>query len=380
MNDNLYEYAEEYEDGLTEEELLGFRASLSNVYRGLTEDELEDQLIEFLERMMPAEAESFRRTLANIGQTAAQIGSQLLPTLGTTVGTMISPGIGTAVGRALGNIGGQLLGRAAQRRSPTASIRAAAATAPTPAAPVPEPTAGTIPTGAAAVGTATGSAAVAQLLQLLQTPQIQQALASARLGQAGAQEMTVGSSENATSAPPAAFLNLVSSVANRAAMEVARFEPGADFPGYLEGAGIDLANPDERARVLWERFARVKISDWSWVVTEKERTVWTTPMMKNTKMSSFPAMRSLLRQTGTWQSDAGTAPSAHGPTSITGGDRDGCDGGLLAAMHSGLLATLCGVLPFAIMCGDRRSTLNRPPSCVDGARIMAPWIGWPMLA
>jgi len=127
------------------------------------------------------------------------------------------------------------------------------ATAPSVASiPVQSPVA-TVP-AAVAAPPAPGNPA-AQLLWVVQNPQMLQAIASVVMGRAGQQEIPVGQ----TSARPAAFLNALSTLASQAAVHAEAFAEGG-VDGYLLGedgeATIDLTSPEARAAALLEHLRR----------------------------------------------------------------------------------------------------------------------------
>lgn len=240
-----------YEDALfekfTDEELIGFRQCLAEEYREVNEETLEMMLDETLANMTPEEAEGFLSTLKKIGKAAipvvSQVGQAALPTVGAAIGTTIAPGVGSTIGGLLGKAAAQSLSnvakksskskRASSRRGRSVSKRSASPRRRNPRL----------------------SSATKQILQLIQSPQFLQALASLNMGEQGRSAIVVASQEGLSSVPTGAFLNLLESLASQAAMEAAQNE--SMIPSYLEDADgealCDLANPDERARVLMER-------------------------------------------------------------------------------------------------------------------------------
>lgn len=240
-----------YEDALfekfTDEELIGFRQCLAEEYREVNEETLEMMLDETLANMTPEEAEGFLSTLKKIGKAAipvvSQVGQAALPTVGAAIGTTIAPGVGSTIGGLLGKAAAQSLSnvakksskskRASSRRGRSVSKRSASPRRRNPRL----------------------SSATKQILQLIQSPQFLQALASLNMGEQGRSAIVVASQEGLSSVPTGAFLNLLESLASQAAMEAAQNE--SIIPSYLENADgealCDLANPDERARVLMER-------------------------------------------------------------------------------------------------------------------------------
>lgn len=232
----------------TDEELIGFRHCLAEEYRELDEETLEMMLEETLANMSPEEAENFLKTLKKVGKAAlpvvSKVGQAALPTVGAAIGTAIAPGVGTAIGGALGGVAAQSLrgATAKQPSQPRQSHRQRGLTRKPSASPRRR-------------NLVRSSSATKQLLQLIQSPQFLQALAALSMGIQGRRAVRVRSQEGLSSVPTGAFLNLLESLASQAAMEAAHNE--SMIPSYLEDADgealCDLANPDERARVLMER-------------------------------------------------------------------------------------------------------------------------------
>lgn len=98
-----------------------------------------------------------------------------------------------------------------------------------------------------------GSPAAAQLLQVIQRPEIMQALMAMVMGQSGRRSMPVAGA----SVPTAAFTNLIGTLANRATAEYsAAVSAPAEGAAYLyDYAGEALADPavaEQRAARLLE--------------------------------------------------------------------------------------------------------------------------------
>jgi hypothetical protein len=240
----------------TDEELAGFRLCLAEEYREIDQESLEIMLDNTLANMNLEDAESFLKTLNKVGNAAkkvatsplvSQIGQAALPAVGAAIGTAVAPGVGTAIGGALGNVAGQTLaGVSRQVNTPQAT------TVNTSQPNVVQNT--SVPANSLRRTQTSVSAAANQILQLVQSPQFLQALASLSMGAQGRKSINVRSQENISNVPTGAFLNLLESLANQAAMEATKNESA--IPSYLEDVNgealCDLANPDERARVLME--------------------------------------------------------------------------------------------------------------------------------
>lgn len=223
-----------YDDEFTEEELLGFRACLREEYRELDDETLEELLEQTLAGMTVEDAQLWEGWLKKLGRVASRALPTVLPAAGAAVGSLIAPGVGTAVGGALGKVAGQALGKATVPTKPIAP-----------------------PKAPAQMPAARSTTATTQLLQLLQSPQLLQALGSLGLGTMGRQSIPVGSGANVTSASPTAILNLIGSLTQRAALEAVQLETAESVASYLldkNGKPLgDVANPEERARILWEQ-------------------------------------------------------------------------------------------------------------------------------
>jgi hypothetical protein len=98
----------------------------------------------------------------------------------------------------------------------------------------------------AAVGTPNPAG---QLLWAMQDPRVQQAIAALVAGPLGRQQLPVGQ----TTAPPAAFLNLLNVLAGQASERAEAFAEGGQ-DAYLRDAegdyAWDVVNPEARARAL----------------------------------------------------------------------------------------------------------------------------------
>jgi hypothetical protein len=218
---NLQAYApayghEDYDDELAPEEIDAFRSLLSEDYRDLSDGELERLLDHVSGSMTLAEADflgGLLRTLAPVAQAA-------LPLVGGLVGGPVGGMVGQLGGQLLGQLGGG--GRRAPRRAP--QVRRAA------------------PRGSH------GRYASRQLLRATQTPQFQQAIGAASLPGIGTDTIMV----NGEAVGVGSFLGMISSLAERAQLEVAQSH-GEGSSRYLsEVEGVDMASPDARADALWE--------------------------------------------------------------------------------------------------------------------------------
>lgn len=186
----------------------------------------------------PEYMEDFLSTLGNIGRTVVGALPSIVPVAGTVLGTAIGGPMGGAIGGALGSAaGGALAGGQRPAQLPQPQM---------PSQPVTPQLAGASP-------------AAAQLLQIIFRPEVLQALIAMLMtgifgGQAGARNIPVGN----TSAPPGAFTNMISVLANEASAEynAAVAANGETVPRYLRGFARevqdDIAVPEHRARMLRE--------------------------------------------------------------------------------------------------------------------------------
>lgn len=181
----------------------------------------------------PEYLENFLSTLGDVGRRVVGALPSILPVAGTVVGTAFGGPVGGAVGGALGSTaggvlaGGQRPGQPPQLQMP------------------PQPVTPQIP----------GAQPAVALLQTIFNPAVLQALIAMLLGQAGARNIPVGNA----SAPPGAFMNMISVLANQASAEynAAVAASGESIPGYLRDfAGEvqgDIAVPEYRAGVLLQK-------------------------------------------------------------------------------------------------------------------------------
>lgn len=212
------------------------RAALGPEYRHLPANAVAE-LVESV-GLSPDDVEfNLGGALRSVGQVAASVGPTILPIAGTAIGTAFGGPLGGALGGTLGQLAGGAIGAAAGPRPgprPPAAPRPAPRLSPPAALP------------AAPVGT---SPAAATLLQLLSRPEVLQGLLSMAMGRMGARAVPVGR----TPVPPAAFANLLSTLAARTAAEAHATAAGEEqgVPSYLLGpdgeAVVDPTLPEERA-------------------------------------------------------------------------------------------------------------------------------------
>lgn len=217
----------------------GLRELLAPQYADLPAEQLDARLGAILGEMSPDDLESFWQSVKRFGKKALPVLQRALPVVQAALPLVGGPLGGLAAG-ALGAI------QSATRRPTTPRVQAPPAHAGIPA---PEPDLPPAPGG--------GSPAAAQLLQLINRPEVQQALLAMIMGQAGTRNVSAGD----TPVPVAAVANTVGVLASQAAAEYHRMisGEGGGTPLYLlDNAGefvCDVANPVERAEVVLARFA-----------------------------------------------------------------------------------------------------------------------------
>jgi hypothetical protein len=224
---------------------------------------LPDRAIERVVASQGLEARAVEDFWDDLGNVAASA----LPAIGGAVGSVIAPGVGTAIGAGLGSVAGSAL-HSAIGPAPSA---APAAAAPAPVAypsvapapqygglyPSPYPVAPSPPA-------ASSQQAASQLMQLLMTPQMLQAIVQMMLGPAGNRTVPVPAAPSVPSAPAtpsnavpvSAFTNLLSALATQASeaynAERALTPSPAPFTYGSSpwGSSVDLASPESRAEAL----------------------------------------------------------------------------------------------------------------------------------
>ncbi len=203
-------------------------------YRNATPEQFDELLWEVFDGMTPEQIESFWDTLKSVGKTVLRVGQRALP--GVISGATTGAAAGGPWGALLGGLAGGV--RSAMR-------------APQPGQ-APRPTPRPAPPAGAAPSRPAGGPAAAQLLQLIQSPQLLQSLLSLIMGGAGARTVPAGRSE--TAVPPAAFVTALAELAERASVEAAELQARESTPAYLldeEGEPVcDPASREERTNRL----------------------------------------------------------------------------------------------------------------------------------
>ena len=232
------------DDSLNEAEEI--EAGLSAVLSGATEDsspeEIEQWIDESVSQFSPVESLDFGKALQSLGKAVGsqsgvrQFVGQALPLVGTAVGTVYGGPVGAAIGSQVGQVAGQALGG---KQSKTGEP-VGGSTAQTPPTPPPEPDAGS-------------NKAAAGLLHVVQNPAFLTSLLSLAMGSHGRSSVPVGGKE----VPVAAFMNLVSMLAGKAAQgsqTAAQSEEEGAIPPYLTDAEgnllVDSVDPVQRADAL----------------------------------------------------------------------------------------------------------------------------------
>lgn len=233
-----------------------FSSVLDDSAERMSERELSDALDAELAGLDVLDRISFdkaAKTIQSSAQTALPGVAQ-----GAALGAAAGPW-GALIGALAG--GATSLAAGSARKPTPAPVAQSAMPAVAPAAPVLVSTAD-VGTGAsappAAAVTATGPSGTgnpaAQLLWVIQNPQMMQALASLVAGSVGRRQIPVGQ----TSAPPGAFLNLLTSLATHASMQADAIAETTD-DSYLRHDGgytVDVGSPNARANALLEHLRR----------------------------------------------------------------------------------------------------------------------------
>jgi hypothetical protein len=201
------------------------REALAPEYRDLRSEQIEAIVHTQLGSVSPDDVESFLSTLKKVGGAVTKALPAVLPVAGTVAGTALGGPLGAMVGGQLGSLAGGAVGRATGRPGPR---RAATAGAAPPAA--------------------------AQLLGVLNRPEILRGLMSMLMGPAGGRTVPVGG----VPVPTGAIANLIGTLANQAAEEerVLAAADGDPLPTYLMDSfgefRCDPAVPEQRAEVVLE--------------------------------------------------------------------------------------------------------------------------------
>ncbi len=176
----------------------------------------------------------------NVAQTVLPVVAPIAPIAGAGIGTALGGPVGAAIGGQLGTMAGRAIapGRPAQ-----------------PGAMPPNPAGQTMPAVGGSPSAAQLLPSVTQLLQMLSSPVVFQALMAMLMGGDGRPNLIVGN----TPFPPGAVANTIAALANQAAAEYNAVAPGGEaVPRYLldeRGEFLcDPAVPEQRAAVLVERF------------------------------------------------------------------------------------------------------------------------------
>jgi hypothetical protein len=260
-------YVEDYEEWAETTDYPALRTVLAEQYRGLPDEGVE-ALLESVG--LSAEDMEFNlgRALRDVGNAVVSVAPTVLPIAGTAVGSVFGGPVGGMVGGALGNLAGGAIGAAARPQAwPTAR--------PPMRPPMP---AGGMPGRPAAVG---GSGAAAQLLQMINRPEVLRGLQSLAMGALGSRSIPVGG----TAAPPAAFANLLATLAGRAVAEhheLVAESAEQGLPAYLVGesgeAVVDVGDSAERGehllRLLESSFPAEALAWAEWDESDESDEDW----------------------------------------------------------------------------------------------------------
>jgi len=196
------EWREAYAGGVTYADAV--RTALGPEFATLTDEEADDFVQDAIADMSPEEIEGFFKSLGRIA-------SKALPAIGGAIGTFIAPGVGTAIGGALGGLAGKALGSATRgRRRPRTRTRSRRQVVQRRTRP--RRTRSRRRSRARRGGS---TRMRAELMRLLQNPQLLQALTGSLLGGRGA----VRTGDSLREVNLGAFLNALEHYAQEAAEE-----------------------------------------------------------------------------------------------------------------------------------------------------------------
>lgn len=221
------------------------REILASEYRDLPDESIEALVQQSFGSASAEDIESFLSGLKKVGNVVTKALPTVLPVVGTVAGTAFGGPVGAALGGTLGNLAGGAVQAATAGGKPGGKPRL----------PKPAALAKTALKGAKAVAGAVvpaGSPAAAQLLGVLNRPEILQSLMAMIMGPAGRPNIPVGGNP----VPVGAFANLIGALANTAAAEynATAAQEGESIPTYLLNESgdflVDPAVPEERAGLL----------------------------------------------------------------------------------------------------------------------------------
>ncbi len=240
------------------------RLALGPGYESISDIEADRIAGRLLSQMSPEEQEGFLSSLGRIAKSAGRTVVKALPTVapiaGSLIGTAFGGPAGTAIGGAIGNMVG---GLATRGTPPTTGQAPRRPPVPTHAPPIPR----RIPPSTAAPqsrpqiapnpgATSLGSGAAAQLLSLIQNPQLLNSLLGQLLNAREAVDIEVKG--EAVQVPFSAFMNTLAYLAEEAALE-ARPTAAGSVPEYLMDAEgqylVDPSSDQERVSILLTQLA-----------------------------------------------------------------------------------------------------------------------------
>jgi hypothetical protein len=240
------------------------REILASEYRDLPNESIEALVQQSFGSASAEDIESFLSGLKKVGNLVTKALPTVLPVIGTVAGTAFGGPLGAAVGGTLGRLAGGAVQSATAGRH---GLR------------LPKPGALAQQALGAVAGAAgpAGSPAAAQLLGVLNRPEILQSLMAMIMGPAGRPNVPVGGNP----VPVGAFANLIGTLANQAAAEynATAAHEGESIPTYLLNESgdflVDPAVPEERARVLLSMLNETLVetdeseADWDSVVYDE---------------------------------------------------------------------------------------------------------------
>lgn len=236
------------------------REVLSPEYRDLPDASIEAIVVASLGEVEPEDVENFLKGLKKFGQSVAKLAPTVLPIAGTAVGTIFGGPLGATLGGSLGQVAGGAIHGAAAGHSLKRIGKSAAGSLIRQGAQLIPGGAGSLVPGLGAAG---GSPAAAQLLGILNRPEILKSLMAMAVGRAGSSHVPVGGSP----VPIGAIANLIGTLANQAEADynAALAGGGESVPSYLlDESGefrVDPAVPEQRAQLVLEMLLRASESE-----------------------------------------------------------------------------------------------------------------------
>ncbi|MEM7083047.1 MAG: hypothetical protein AAF465_09960 [Pseudomonadota bacterium] len=237
------------------------RHVLDDGHLGMSDEQIEEVLLEVFPDPSPEEVENFMRSLQRIGRRALPVVRNLIPVAQSVLPALGPYGMLASAGLGVVN---QLLPPQRQRsgqpqrpqqQRPTRHPATPRATPPS--RPTPRPL---VPTQRAPTAPGTTAPAAAQLVSLLSQPQVMQSLLAMVMGQRGRTSASAGGRR----IPQHAIANALSEYA-QALADALEHEGTPEHDTYYfdeqRSPRCDLANPAERAQLLFDDLVRESMAN-----------------------------------------------------------------------------------------------------------------------